>query len=360
MRKLMAYLMVLLAVSACRMGWEDDFSGGMDPSLEGKPVTFTFSVPDVRVAFSTKGVDGDDGPLNGDPYLDPEKLYLIVCGGNQSIKYIRKAEIVGSDQVPVTSIVDYPLKEGVSEVTMYKFRVQLELTDSPRTVHFLGNIDENRLNTGSAAYEILPSLMSYEGKQAYWQKINMPPVHPRKDNNGELMTDESGAYLPSLEAENALKHVPLIRNYAKISVTDATAEEDGFQLYSYAVIHFPKRGTVAPYRNNINSDSLAFIFTKRKDYRLSGYEKCNFDSLSVDLDYLGYLSPNVEFDHNIPDSSLFAHPENSGGRVIRYNPNNTEQGFYLYERCIPDDNLEPTFVIIRGKFGEGNEYYYYR
>ena len=368
MRRLLAYLIAMFAFMACASQLENDFPGGMDPSLEGKPVTITFSVPDVRLSSLTKGVDGEDGGINDAPYLDPDKLYLLVCGGTQSIKYIRKAEIVKDEEgnpvietVPVDEVKDYPLADGVSSVTMYKFKVQLELTDSRRTVHILGNIDENQLITGSYVYQLLPTLMSYEGRQAYWQKINMPAIHPLLDSHGQPVMGENGSYLPSEEAAAALEHIPLIRNYAKIQVSDATAEDDEFELYSYAVIYFPRRGTVAPYRSNVNNVNDAFNFNNIGDsYRFSGYERCRFQDLDEDLQYLGYLTPSVTFDREIPTASMFEHPENSGGRVIKYDKNNTEQGFYLYERSTPTDKLAPTFVIIRGKFGEDGEYYYYR
>ena len=366
MRRLLANLIALFAVMACVSNLESEFSGAMDPSLEGKPVTFTFSVPDVRVAPATKGVEGSDGLITGDPYLDPDKLYLIVCGGTQSIKYIRKAEIVVDEngdpvveEVPVSQVDDYPLTDGVTSVSMYTFKVQLELTDSRRTVYFLGNIDENQLVTGSYAYQILPVLQSYEGKQAYWQRVNMPKVHAKVDShNNPIMV--GGSYVPSDAAAESLRHVPLIRNYAKIQVTDATAPEDGFELYSYSVIYYPKHGSVAPYRSNVSNIKDAFNFNALGDTcRFSSYERCSFKNLDEDLEYLGYLSPNVEFDHVIPTAAMFEDPTTSDGRVIRYDKNDSNQGFYLYERSIPNDNLEPTFVIIRGKFG-GDEYYYYR
>jgi len=366
MRRLLAYLIALFAFMACASRLENDFSGGMDPSLEGKPVTITFSVPDVRLAPSTKGVEDGDGGINGDPYLDPDKLYLLVCGGTQSIKYIRKAEVVVdevthlpvTETVPVSQVKDYPLTDGVKNVTMYKFKVQLELTDSRRTIHLLGNIDENQLITGSYVYQVLPTLMSYEGKQAYWQMINIPSILPLQDSHGQPVI-ENGSYLPSEDVAAAFKHIPLIRNYAKIQVTDATAEEDEFELLSYAVIYFPRRGTVAPYRSNVNSVNDAFNFNNKGDvYRFSGYERCRFQDLDEDLQYLGYLTPKVPFDREIPPASMFEDPSTSGGRVIEYDPESTEQGFYLYERSIPTDNLEPTFVIIRGRFGDGKEYYY--
>ena len=366
MRRLLSYLILLLSVWACARTLEVDTSGGFDASLEGKPVTVTFSIPDIRITPSTKAVQGD---IASDPYLDPDKLYVVVCGGNQSIKYIRKAEIVLDDQthqpiieeVSANDIQDYPLEDHTTTVQMYKFTVQLELTDSRRAVYFLGNINEDQLVTGSYAYQVFPSILSYDNEQAYWQRVNMPPVHAKPGKDGKPMMTENGSYVPSDEVVASLRHIPLIRNYAKIQVTDATAPEDGFELYSYAVIYYPKRGTVVPYRSNVADIKDAFNFNALgDDYRFSGYERCTFQELDQVLEYPGYLSPTAEFDYEIPDASMFEKPETSGGRVIRYDKNNTDQGVYLYERSIPNDYLDPTYVIIRGKFGEEGKYYYYR
>lgn len=362
----------MLASLGCTSEWENNHSEGMDPRLEGKPVTVTFSVPDVRIAPSTKSLEDGSGDITGAPYLDPDKLYLVICGHSQSIKYIRKAEmLVDGDgnpittPVPVSSIPDYPLDDGATSVDMYSFTVQLELSDTDRTIHFLANVDENQLMSGAYSYQLLPSLVSYEGKQAFWQKVYLDSIHPKLDGDNQPII-ENGSYLPSDETAAKLRYVPLIRNYAKIQVTDATAEEEAFELFSYAVIFYPKSGSVVPYRSNAASGVDPFSFGVTYDaqgnpeYRLSGYERCSFTNLDEDLDYLGHLLPNSEFNKEIPSADLFEHPENSNGRVIRYNKNDPDQGFYIYERTIPNDNLEPTFVIIRGKFGDTDDYYYYR
>ena len=52
MRRWLSYLM-LLAALACTRTLEPESSGGFDASLEGKPVTITFSVPDIQIAPST-------------------------------------------------------------------------------------------------------------------------------------------------------------------------------------------------------------------------------------------------------------------------------------------------------------------
>ena len=373
MKRFIAYLILLFIALACSPGLEKEItSKGLDPALEGKPVTITFSVPEVGLASSTKSLDDGEGDIGPAPYLDPDKLYLAVCGHSQSIKYIRKAEMdVDGDgnpittKVPVADIKDYPLPtEGVSTITMYQFKVQLELSDGDRTIHFLGNIDENQLTSGAYSYQILPTLVSYAGKQAYWQKVFLPSIKPKYENNIPIIVN--GSYVPDEDTEARLRYVPLIRNYAKIQVTDATDPNDGFELFSYAVIYYPTRGSVVPYRSNVTGGVDPFSFGVSYDSegnptdRLSGYEKCDFNKLDKELDYLGYLLPNYVFDEDIPAEEYFEHPENSNGRVIKYDKNNPDLGFYIYERTIPSDKLDPTFVIIRGKFGDGNEYYYYR
>lgn len=373
MKRFIAYLLVLLIALACAPGLEKEItSNGLDPALEGKPVTITFSVPDVCLTNPTKGLDDGDGDIGGTPYLDPDKLYLAVCGHSQSIKYIRKAEMdVDGEgnpittQVPVETIEDYPLPtEGISTITMYQFKVQLELSDGDRTIHFLGNIDENQLTSGAYSYQILPTLVSYGGKQAYWQKVFLPFIKPKYENNIPVIV--GGSYVPDDDTAARLRYVPLIRNYAKIQVTDATDPDDGFELFSYAIIYYPTRGSVVPYRSNVTGGVDPFSFGVSYDEdgnptdRLSGYEKCSFNKLDSELNYPGYLLPNYAFDQVIPEEQFFEHPENSNGRVIKYDKNLPDQGFYIYERTIPNDKLDPTFVIIRGKFGNGDEYYYYR
>lgn len=368
MKKLIPYILALITFMACTA--EPQERTGMDPSLEGKPVTITFSLPDVRVAsLSTKSIQ-DEGNITGEAYLDPERLYLVVCGETQSIKYIRKAEVKRNENgdpeltpVSISSIDDYPLNDGETTVNMYTFTVQLELSDRPRTIHFLGNIDENQLITGSYSYQVLPTLLSYEGKQAYWQKVYVENIHADPD-----IPPVNGSYSPDTYITNRLKYVPLIRNYAKIQVTDRTDKtlnpEEQFELYSYAVIHYPLRGSVVPYRYNANDkkDTFSFPFGdgySSISYRLSGYEKCNFETLEQ-LGYQGHLPSGVTFKDkdDIPSEEEFINPD--GKTVIRYNENKPDQGIYVYERSIPTASMEPTFVIIRGKFGNDKEYYFYR
>ena len=369
-KRFLQFLLAIIALAACtaRAEQEEPCAPGLDPALIGQPVTITFSVPNVLLTPSVKGIeDSGVGLMTGAAYLDPEKLYVVVCGHSQSIKYIRKAEPVRDSQdQPVTELVDigslpdYPLTDtpAGTKVTLHKFTVQLELDDSDRSVHFLGNIDERQLTTGSYAHQVLPQMLSFDGKQAYWQKVYVKHIHPLMD--GDQPVKEGASYLPDTYTQNQFAYIPLIRNYAKIQVTDATDPSDGFELDSYAIINTPQRGSVVPYHYGSETPfdfKLNYDPTDENQYRFSGYEQCNFTTMVEDLDYPGYLPSGVELDDYVPTVEEFEHPD--GVRVLRYDKDDPDQGFYLYERGIPTATMDPTFIIIRGRFGT-TDYYYYR
>ena len=362
------YLMALLIVSACTFDLVKPAVTD-EGATEGKPVTITFSVPGVRIAPSTKSLEDGDGAITGEPYLDPNKLFLVVCGGTQSIKYVRKAEMVVDEATgepvvrqifkddPEFADIQYPvpyMEDAPESISLYSFRVQLELSDSKRTIHFLGNIDENQLITGAYSYQILPYLLSYEGKQAYWQKL---VTSITADDTG--INPETGSYTPDEATINSFKYVPLIRNYAEIKVTNVAKQ---FKLHSYAVIFTPKQGSVVPYRHNLTFDTdhpdSRFSFSSDPDYRLSGYEKCTIDDLEQEehFNYPGNLPSGVSFttEQDIPSAEEFLNPSISNGKVLLYDKN-AEHGFYVYEREIPSDTRQPTFIILCGRFMEEDE-----
>ncbi len=354
MRKLIAYLVSVILAVSCVAELEQGGTAVNGP-LEGAPVTITFSVPDVTLAPATK----EAGDITGEPFLDPDKMYVIVCGGSQSIKYIRKAKLINTTPDFVVPEEYYPFSEGDREVTLYEFRVQLELSDQPRTIHFLGNVEENQLISGSYAYQNLPNLLSYENKQAYWQELHVPYIKAKLGEYTHKPIMQEGGYVPDDKTQGFFQYIPLIRNYAKIQVTNVS---ENFKLHSYAVIYYPKQGSIVPFRSNEPDKKKGFDFNANlsSEYLLSGYEKCSFEDLTQDIDYPGNMPAGVTLNDFVPPASEFVNPESSEGRVLRYNENDTDQGFYIYERGVPTDKIDPTFIIVCGKFEDDDNLYYYR
>ncbi|MBQ9399628.1 MAG: hypothetical protein IJU27_03185 [Bacteroidales bacterium] len=356
MRRLIAYLTAFILAVSCTIDLEQDILP-VGPSLEGAPVTVTFSVPDVPVLTATKALEDGDGDITGEPYLDPEKMYLVVCGGSQSIKYIRKAKLIETTENYEIPEEYFPLTEGDRHTTLYTFKVQLELSDFTRTIHILGNVDENQLITGSYSYQSLPGMLSYDHKQAYWQKLQVPYIKAKIDPDTHEPIIQNGSYIPTEETEQFFKFIPLIRNFAKIQVTNAS---ENFQLHSYAVIFFPMQGSVVPFRSNANAAVNSFDFNPPDGYLLSGYEKSTFEELEDGIQYLGNMPASVSLSDVIPPASEFVDPSTSEGRVLLYDANDDSKGFYIYERGVPTDKIGPTFIIVCGKFEDDDNYYYYR
>lgn len=356
MRRLIAYLSALFLAVSCVAELEQGV-GVVDTSLEGAPVTITFSVPDIQVLSATKSLATGDGDITSTPYLDPDMMYLVVCGGSQSIKYIRKAKLVDTIENYEIPEDKYPLSDGDRHTTLYRFKVQLELSDFGRTIHILGNVDENQLVSGTYSYQSLPNMLSFDNKQAYWQKLYVPHIKAKidPDTNEPIMQD--GSYVPDDETLSFFQYIPLIRNFAKIQVTNAS---DNFQLHSYAVIFFPERGSVVPYRSNEPVAVNRFDFNPPSGYLFSGYEKSSFEQLEDEINYLGNMPSSVALSDVIPPASEFEDPSTSGGRVLRYDATDTESGFYVFERGIPTDKIGPTFIIVCGKFEDDDNWYYYR
>ena len=357
MRNLIAYLCIILLTLSCVRDFGQGGRAG-DTSLEGAPVTITFSVPDIPVLPASKSLETGDGNITGAPYLDPDKVYLVVCGGSQSIKYIRKATLVSIQDDYDIPQEHFPLSNGDRTATLYTFSVQLELSDFGRTIHILGNVDENQLITGSYSYQSLPNILSFDNKQAYWQKLYVPYIRGKKDPvTQETLKLPNGSYVPDDETMAFFQFIPLIRNFAKIQVSNAS---DNFHLHSYAVIFYPERGSVVPYRSNESVAVNRFDFQPPSGYRFSGYEKASFEQLDDEIRYLGNMPADVALSTVIPPASEFENPATSGGRVLRYDENDTESGFYIYERGVPTDQIGPTFIIICGKFENDDQWYYYR
>lgn len=364
MKRFFFYLMAVCLLSACFPDLSEERLS-LDSSLEGKPVIVNFSVADIPVLMPTKA-QGDIGEA---PYLDPEKFYIVVCGHNQSIKYIRKVKYENTVSEELSNIPNYPLEFDPGETTaIHNFSVQLELSDADRTIHFLGNVEENQLITGSYAYQILPTLLSEEGKQSYWQSVHLAHILPKRDTLPDGTTQpvmRDGFYVLDEAIADSLRYVPLIKNYSKVRISNKT---ENFEIYSYAVVYQPKRGSVVPYRANADSPSDKFVFfhDTEKSYQFSGYERCNFTALDS-IGYGGNL-PGAEglLDDTVPSEEAFKNPD--GKRVIRY-AEDENQGLYVYERGAPSASVGPTYIIIRGKFtdtevdpehSDPEGYYYYR
>jgi len=357
---------------------------------EGAKVTIRFGLAGVGLSPTKTQALGEDQPLTS--------LHLAVFG---SSGYLKEYVEAVPDSEPMRDsnndiiYVDYidPATRGtenekITKVPLYGFTADLTLTNSKRIIHFIGNGPSSTLSFGYAD-AVLSSLLSVSGERAYWQMMRIDGIHalqseelqPYEDLNGE--TVEYGDFIDGVEfGEEPNRHkgnkvtdgvsyvvspttqaqfgqIPLVRNWAKIVVeADRNNENDPcFTPISYAVVHVPDRGTLAPY----SSATRGFI---------ENYHEKTYAEIS-ELGYPANLPPNTIIDESIPNIADFKYwdpeeeehgdPASVAGIGWRNGvaPAGPNGAVYLYERPVPSEQLAPTFVIVYGKYENPDDLEHY-
>ena len=326
MKKLFYILLSIGLVLGCTRDELEERVGQEESESAGKVlVQFNVSLPELTP--QTKA-------LGDTPAGDLDNIYLAIFGRSGYLKeYVE------------TSITKASTNGNIGENTnRYTITAILTLSEnSERHIHFIGN-GPDHLDYGQEN-EIIPSLLSPEGKGGYWQYMVLPGIKGARDEDDNFITvegtDGNTYYKPHAETAAYFQDVPLIRNFAKVVVEDLT--DCNFTTSSFTVVNVPVQGTMAPYY------SEGFV----KDYQLKGY---------LDLQNAGYpglLPLNTTFNENVPSASAFTNPD--GSTVVR-----AGNSFFLYERPVPNDQQKPTTVIIYGHFtdpdlsdgDESGDYYY--
>lgn len=217
--------------------------------------------------------------------------------------------------------------EGIAGKTFkYAYQVLLPVSEDPLALDFfVGAYDSkgklyNLDNPLPVEYEkdVMPLLLSINGKAAYWQRVEIPGVFPKTDDEGNYIMvnplDEEGMPI-SVEYQEyearpieQLKNVRLVRNFAKVTFSVAT-DEDGnnitdFDLEGFYLVDTPVSGTVAPFSgsagyNNIytTSQSAAAIMSAYQGYILS-------TELSTGIEGKVFKDPGVYeymYERTVPD-----------------------------------------------------------
>lgn len=338
-----------------------------DPIAEEARVTVTMTIPAVTFSPDTKSL-GEEIELNS--------LRLAIFGSSGYLK-----EYVSAKNLRKVEDVSYenPLNPGEMIIApCFAFTASLPLSDSKRTIHFIGN-GPSTLDFG-AADEVLPKLMTYlnpesaeDQIQGFWQMMELEGGIAAKKamiDGREVYVDQEGKeitaeglrngtqhYQVANETQSCFQNIQLVRNWSRIKVT--AADDSNFELISYALYNAPSRGAIVPYNS-------------RKGIFMENYQAKTFQMLEEE-EYPANLPVGAELTKPefIPENfKLDADGEfiisDSQGRVVK--ASDEKASVFLYERPIPSDRIPPTFVIVYGHFtdpdaepgqtGQSGDYFY--
>ena len=345
-------LYILFATSLALAGCTREEPGHVNVTRKFESTLDTTGRVLVQFEVSIPTLTPQTKALGETPSGDLDKMYLAVFGRSGYLKEYVEATITPATTNGKVNETD---KENGVLLNRYTISATLALSEnSERHIHFLGN-GPTTMEFGQET-DLIPNLMSPEGKGGYWQYAILPGIKAKRNRdvytteqlNADPTIDpdafilQNGFYVLHDDTAAYFADVPLIRNFSKIVVEDM--DGSNFITHSFAAVNIATSGSIAPYY------SAGFI----QDYQSKSY----VDLLS-DLKYPALLPLNATFNDDVPSATAF---QNIGAGVAALNGS-----VYMYERPIPDDDQKPTSVIIYGHFtdpdtedGDDSGDYYYK
>lgn len=176
-------------------------------------MTLTFGVQIPEAGVATRSM--------AEPAIT--SLNLLVFDQNGYLVETAQAYVGGS-----TSWNDKTSPSDAANKQPQPFTVTLTKTSAYRAIHFVANADVSGLADFGHEDALIPSLVSTDTDDAYWQRMEFA--------NG--IANTSGTYLSKDTV------VPLVRNFAKVTVTESLTN---FELEGFVVMNTRSEGTVAAY-----------------------------------------------------------------------------------------------------------------
>ncbi|MEE0235057.1 MAG: hypothetical protein UD961_02715 [Bacteroidales bacterium] len=311
MKKILIYMFSMLwLLASCQEPelLERPVCGDSEGMVE---VTFSVLMPDDALATKAFGES---------PATDIKSMYVIVFDENGY--YIDAHE---------ATLLD-PVADHNSHKYERAFKVTLRKTEKERIIHFIANCPVEQIHYGHES-DIISSLYVSRGSQmetAYWYRTEVWYIKTKENTN--VLVDE---------VADKFKCVPLLRNYASITVLDGV-DDKVFNMESYAVYNTIDRGTVAPY----NIEAHGF-----QSFIGDGNALLPYATLRDTYKYYGHALPSATLKTTLSDSDFIAPDEPT----------------YMYERKVSvragaehQWSESPPHIIIKGRYNNAAAYSYYK
>ena len=334
MKKTLKYIFLLTALlvgfSGCvKEQWEIEKNNGEElpyPSDGKALIKFTVAVPGGYA--STKANLADNPTI--------ENMQVVVFGSSGFLK-----ECAG--------IETFESATTNGNTTLYTYQAKISITDSKNLkVHIIANLGDVKLPWKYDTEVMTKYAYTSNNQDAYWASFILPNgVTLKKEWDAEthsMVYVKNGDYYQVTDdvtdafcGGTGHPGLPLVRNFAKISIQSTTPQFVLDKAKTLAVINKPDRGNVAPY----NPDNGNFIY---------GYKDISYADMRAD--YPGYSPSGTQYIDTDPDAATLAWGTGTGdGEDI-------VSSVYMYERPVPAAGEPVSYMIVHGTFYPFKEKYF--
>ena len=253
-----------------------------------------------------------------------------------------------------------PIKRD--DTNIIDFSLRLHTTSEERRLHFILNYaDEMTFEYGNESI-VIGSLTTMKNsassnEDVYWQRRVLPegiqilvneklqPVDPDGNLVDQNNNGIDGNEKVFTNTGELLEAIPMVRNYAKITVVD---NADNFELTGYYVMNVPTSGSVAPY---MGEGEFATFGSPTE-----GIPSQSYNDLLAD-GYIGFMPDNVGYSNQVASaldngSATWISPTTGEGENSIVNP------FYMYESTNDGDKSHTVSILLRGIYNGGDVTYY--
>lgn len=261
---------------------------------------------------------------------DITSFRVVVFGSSGFLK--ESVDVAAGDFVAATT-------NGSS--TKYMLKVHLSVTDSKRLrINVIANCDK-RLPWKNEDVVLNQNAFTEGTQDAYWCRFILPNgVTLKKVYNETTQAMDyvkvGDYYQATDDVVEAFTDLPMLRNFAKVSVESTTPQLVLNTATTMAVINRPDRGSVAPYRTT----DASFIV----DYK-------DFTYNELKSSYNGFAPESMQLIDSDPDQVTFV----PCGKDV--NTGKITGGQFIFERPKPGAGDAPSYLIIHGTYYPLNEGY---
>ena len=342
MKKTLKYISLLTALLVGFTGcvkeqWEIEKNTGEElpyPSDGKALIKFTVAVPGGYA--STKANLADTPTI--------ENMQVVVFGSSGFLKECADIETFQSASTN-------------GNTTLYTYQAKISLTDSKNLkVHIIANLGDVKLPWKYDTEVMTKYAYTSNNQDAYWASFILPNGVTLKkewdDETESMVYVKNGDYYQVTDdvtdafcGGTGRPGLPLVRNFAKISIQSTTPQFVLDKDKTLAVINRPDRGSVAPY-NPLNGN---FIL----GYKDSLYvDKTHDPYIGLKYTYPGYSPSETQYIDTDPDAAsvVWGTGTGEGEEIV--------SSVYMYERPVPAAGEPVSYMIVHGTFYPFKEQYY--